>query len=865
MASLDSGESGVDKTADCHDPRQGGLTINDGRKAGQSSLLEDSRAQNAIEPGKVLVKICVALGLDAVLARAVAVRCSFAVALVKRVDHVHAAYDLGERGEARGIQPWVVFVANEDLRRARVGLPGLRESDEASQVRLRHRVVGDGLSSPHLGDLRIARDSKLHHEVGDRAKEARVVVEPELHEVVKAVRSVGCPRSMYLEHERASGRRELGKKDLRRFGRRKGRVELGGCVVRGDRQRWRRITGGGRGRPDRRDGLRRQSARRGATCADEKEDGPQACSINHGAPSIAASARAVKRSSGSEPKSAGFLDGSHQHGHHRRSHSERFEVLHRHPANIGCVVARAGRSIVDRHEKMLVDSVGDPFRGHRLAAETLDQAGVEAGFLHELAHHRGLERLAVVDAAARDRPGTDRRLAATLDEKHAARSVDDYRPDGDDGRSGGLRGRLHRPILALPMIGIELVRPLEAEWRSVLDAVANARGWPSSRDVGKLGAAVADLSAAYNDPRRARASAREAGAARLGFAFARDVPKGAGAVRELVATGGLPQDGVVRVLDLGAGLGAMTWGLVRALRASGSRAVVDATWVDTDPGALALSSDIVRERYRDRDAEFRVRTLRGTLDAASGLGRFDLVLLGNVLSELSTDSPDEVRRREHVAFLGALLERNVLERGAVVVVEPALRARTRHLHGVRDELCQEGVSVFAPCLHQAACPALARESDWCHEALPVDLPDWLVPIARAAGLRFERLTFSYLVLGKGMRSLRDAIQAPASAGRLRVVSEVISSKGKREAFMCGAFSSPGAADGVVAARARVSRLTRDERGDDISSRAPLSTLWASLSQGELLVIDPAPALEAPRVGRGDRVEVVGFRPVRPSA
>jgi len=574
--------------------------------------------------------------------------------------------------------------------------------------------------------------------------------------------------------------------------------------------------------------------------------------------SIAANARAGKRSSGGEPKSAGLLDRAHQHCHHLGSYSERREILHRHPANIGCVVARAGSPIVERDEKMLVNPVGDPFRRHRLAAETLDQAGVEAGFLHELAHHRGFEGLAVLDAAARDRPGIDRRLAGTLDEKHAAGRVDDYCPDGDDRGSGGLRGGLHRSILSLAMIGFELVKPLEAEWRSALDAVAHARGWPSSRDVAKLAASVADMSAAYNDPRRARATMREAGAARLGFAFARDVPKGAGAVRELVATGVLSSDGVVRVLDLGAGLGAMTWGLVRALRASGSRAVVDATWVDTDPDALALSSDIVRERSRDRDAELRVRTVRGTLGAASDLGRFDLVLLGNVLSELSVGGPDEVRRSEHVELLGALLERNVLERGAVVVVEPALRARTRHLHSVRDALCQQGVSVFAPCLHQAACPALVRESDWCHESLPVDLPDWLVPIARAAGLRFERLTFSYLVLGKGIPSLRDAIPAPSSAGRLRVVSEVVSSKGKREAFMCGAFASPHAVDGIVAARARVSRLTRDERGDDRKSRAMSSTRWASLNQGELLVIDPAPALEAPRVGRGDRVEVVDF-------
>jgi hypothetical protein len=440
-----------------------------------------------------------------------------------------------------------------------------------------------------------------------------------------------------------------------------------------------------------------------------------------------------------------------------------------------------------------------------------------------------------------------------LNEKDAAPSIHDDRTDRHDRANGGLRRASHETILAGAMIGIDLVRPLEPEWRTTLDAVARGRGLPTSRDVGKLAACVAELSAAYNDPARARATMREAGAARLGFSFVRDVPKGAGAVRELLATGGLPSEGSLRVLDLGAGLGAMTWGLTRALRAAGSSVVVDATWLDSDAEAIELGLEIVRERAHDRPAELRVQIARGALDAARALGAFDVVLLGSVLSELSVSGSDEVRLGEHVALLGSLLEQNVREGGALVVVEPALRARARHLHRVRDALCRLGVSVFAPCLHSDACPALVLDSDWCHESLPVDLPDWLVPVARAAGLRFERLTFSYLVLGKGRPSLRDALVASKVAGRLRVVSEVIASKGKREAFMCGEFAS--SSGDLVAARSLVSRLTRHER-DGARDRAERSPRWAHLERGDLLVVDPAPAIESPRVGQAARVELI---------
>src|SRR6185437_835400 len=148
----------------------------------------------------------------------------------------------------------------------------------------------------------------------------------------------------------------------------------------------------------------------------------------------------------------------------------------------------------------------------------------------------------------------------------------------------------------------------EEDWREAIDAVARSRGWPTTRDVARLAARVVELSAAYNDPGRARAGVREAGAARLGFSFARDVPKGAAAVRELVAAGALPLDRPLRVLDVGAGLGATTWGLARSLRAAGSGAPIDATWVETDAAALEVGQALRAARGAREDAvEIRAR------------------------------------------------------------------------------------------------------------------------------------------------------------------------------------------------------------------------------------------------------------------
>lgn len=433
------------------------------------------------------------------------------------------------------------------------------------------------------------------------------------------------------------------------------------------------------------------------------------------------------------------------------------------------------------------------------------------------------------------------------------------------------------------MVGLNLVHPLEDDWRVTLDLIAQRHGWPTSHDVERLAGCVVALSRAYNDPACARAPLDDAGAARLGFAFVRDVPKGAAAVRELFTAGAVVpravarhreggalavaaghggedvnRDGraTLRILDVGAGLGAMTWGILRALRAAGATHRVDATWLDDDPAALKIGAEIVRERRVD----LRLRTFARSLDALGDrdrdLGRFDLVVVGDVLSEVGVGLSEEARILRHVEIVRTMVDRHVEERGAVIVVEPALRDRTRRLHRVRDGLMRLGLSVFAPCLHSSACPALAREADWCHEDLPVDLPGWLWPVARAAGLRRQGLTFSYLVFTRDGSRLVDAIGPPRAGTRLRVVSQRQASKGKCEAFLCGEFRSDGSTSTV--ARARVTRLDRD--------RTSSNETWDELERGDLLAVDPGLDLQRPRVtvatavrrleamGVGDRVE-----------
>jgi len=398
----------------------------------------------------------------------------------------------------------------------------------------------------------------------------------------------------------------------------------------------------------------------------------------------------------------------------------------------------------------------------------------------------------------------------------------------------------------------ELVRPLEDAWQDVIDAVLRRHGAPGgTRDVAKLTPRLMELSQAYNAGLAGDlAKVRVPLDARIAFSFARDVPKGAGAVRELVRAGVLKTrpDHTLRIVDLGAGLGTMTWGVVRALVkvAAGTDETVrvEALLVDEDAEALKAAESIAREASSlvPEGPALSVRTRTERIAVGMKLPEADVVILGQVLSELDVGMALEERAAKHAALIADLLERVVAPDGALVVIEPALRDRTRHLHAVRDLLALRGTTIFAPCLHASGCPMLTTMGDWCHEDLGVDLPAWVVPLARAAGLRWQGLTFSHLVLRRDAQRLVDQVldtkaqQEPAGEGapprvHLRVVSELMRTKGKAEVFGC---TSGGE-------RLRMRRLDRD--ASESGPGAAATATWGRLGRGDVVTISGTDAVD----------------------
>jgi hypothetical protein len=183
----------------------------------------------------------------------------------------------------------------------------------------------------------------------------------------------------------------------------------------------------------------------------------------------------------------------------------------------------------------------------------------------------------------------------------------------------------------------------------------------------------------------------------------------------------------------------------------------------------------------------------------------ELILSLNLLSEL----PKEKR----LPVVEGLLRNYLHKWGKILILEPALQKTTRELMELHDEIIERNSGViYAPCLHQAACPMLAaNRRDWCHTYIPWERPEWIEKIDRMVGIRKDYLKCSYLLLGtEPVKAADDMLW--------RVVSGPLNSRGKSERLLCGEAALPRLL--------RVTRLDRD--------RSPANEGFDRLERGDIV-------------------------------
>jgi ribosomal protein RSM22 (predicted rRNA methylase) len=164
-------------------------------------------------------------------------------------------------------------------------------------------------------------------------------------------------------------------------------------------------------------------------------------------------------------------------------------------------------------------------------------------------------------------------------------------------------------------------------------------------------------------------------------------------------------------------------------------------------------------------------------------GPYDLIIMANCLNELFLASIDPPAERAAVV---AQLLPFLAPHGTIMIVEPALRQTARALHHMRNHLLKQGLcTVYSPCLHEGACPALDRPDDWCHEERPWQPPPAIAAIDRDVGFIKDALKFSYLLLRTDGRTI-----VARCLQTFRVVSELRELKGEKRAWLCNETGRP---------------------------------------------------------------------------
>ncbi|MEM7244281.1 MAG: small ribosomal subunit Rsm22 family protein [Acidobacteriota bacterium] len=214
------------------------------------------------------------------------------------------------------------------------------------------------------------------------------------------------------------------------------------------------------------------------------------------------------------------------------------------------------------------------------------------------------------------------------------------------------------------------------------------------------------------------------------------------------------------VLDLGSGPGTALWA-ARAVWPSLEKAVA----CEKEPSTRRLAQELADGGGLTDGLS--VRWVEDDITQGIPAGRFDLVLLGSVLSEL--DPAD--RRRLGIKAWGACA-------GVLVAVEPGTPPTFRVLEDLRQQLVGMGGSTWAPCPHDDACPL--RGDDWCHFVQRHLRPPFQKQ-AKTASLPYEDATFSHVVVGREpapQRPWARVLRVPGKAKR-RLGFELCTSEGLR--------------------------------------------------------------------------------------
>lgn len=206
------------------------------------------------------------------------------------------------------------------------------------------------------------------------------------------------------------------------------------------------------------------------------------------------------------------------------------------------------------------------------------------------------------------------------------------------------------------------------------------------------------------------------------------------------------------VVEYGSGLGAAS--ISMQLTTAQFR---DWTFIEKSTQAQKLHQTLQKELLENTNSNYR---WQNEFEVHSKYPQKTLGLFSYVLTELKE------------------LPEWALELEALMILEPSTQEDSRNLLKLRQQLIENGYSIWAPCTHQNECPLLKNsKTDWCHDRIAWEIPSWFKEIEAYLPIRNNTLTTSYILARKTAPKV-DMTQLA------RLTGDSMQEKGKNRQMIC---------------------------------------------------------------------------------
>lgn len=212
--------------------------------------------------------------------------------------------------------------------------------------------------------------------------------------------------------------------------------------------------------------------------------------------------------------------------------------------------------------------------------------------------------------------------------------------------------------------------------------------------------------------------------------------------------GALSTEGTLRILDLGAGLGACGLGAIHALRSRGVASTVELVALDHSAAKLNAMKTLVTECFPPTT---KLHTIAGDMRQAVRLlaaePPFDLLICGFALNEVCTQQITQKNKAPSGEVLMHQLlkdwRKSLCQKGPMLVLEPALEATSRTLTAVSTLMISDSSETqLLPYYGRFQDPLTTDRHHWSHEVRSWASPASLRFLNRHLWRSIEQLKFS---------------------------------------------------------------------------------------------------------------------------